>query len=51
MIASVRGASSARRRIVLPMMGLRLEAWNKSSAAIASPTTSASVNAGHRQGE
>jgi hypothetical protein len=43
MIASVRGASSANLRIVLPVAGFRLDAWNMSSAAIAGPTTSLSV--------
>ncbi len=46
MSASVRGESSASRRIVAPMPGLRLEYLNMSSAAIAGPTISLSVNAG-----
>ena len=46
MSANVRGENSASRRIVAPMPGFRLENLKRSSAAIAGPTTSASVNAG-----
>ena len=46
MSASVRGARSASPRMVVPMPGFRLEYRNMSSAAIAGPTISLSVNAG-----
>ena len=46
MSASVRGASFASRRIVVPMPGFRLEYLNRSSAAIAGPTISLSRQRG-----